>query len=63
MLVIHLIIQNEPAYVNVADSTNDCHRNCPEDAQEPDKCSREDVQNSCFRGRLDSVLPDLCLQH
>ena len=62
MLVINLIIQNEPAYVNVADSTNDCHRNCPEDAQEPHKCSREDIQDPCLRGRLDSVLPDLCLQ-
>ena len=53
---------NEITYVDVADSTDDCNWNCPEDAQKPHKCSREDIHDSCLPGRLDSVLPDLCLR-
>ena len=49
--------------INVADSANDCHRDSPEDAQKPHKCSREDVQDACLRGGLDSVLPNLIMQH
>jgi hypothetical protein len=59
MLAIVRGTKNLPTHVDVADSTNDSNRNCPEDAQKPHECSGEDVHGPGYCERLNSVLPDL----
>ena len=61
MLVVALVDETELTHVDVANSTDDCHGNCPEDAQPPYESSDQNVQNACLAGRFDSILPNLGL--
>ena len=46
-------------YVDVRNTSDHSNRNCPPDAQEPDKCSSENVEQVNLVRRLDDVFPDL----
>jgi hypothetical protein len=50
---------DESAYVDVADSTDSCDRNGPEDAQEPNEGCADNAECFGHGKRLDGVFPDL----